>query len=332
MLKVAVVGCGGMGTIHAEHYMRIPETELVAVCDLNEQVAIRLAERTQTPSYTSFIEMLEQAKPDVVSIAVPTYLHAPFIRLAAEKGVHIICEKPIALNSQEAEEAIGVCEQHGVRLFVGHVVRFFPQYTQLAERITQFGGKQGGVYHAKRAGSHPGLVQSWFKDTSQSGGVILDLMVHDIDYALGIFGEAVEVYAFNRVTDDLDYASVTFRFKSGVIAQLEAFWGYPGPFHTSCEFAGVGGIIRNDSKDAESLRVRRVVEGGGGDGSVEIPQSTLLQDPYYRELQHFISCISSGEKALVTEKDALIALRWAEAAVESARTRLPVRLEQEVRS
>ncbi|RIE05199.1 gfo/Idh/MocA family oxidoreductase [Cohnella faecalis] len=318
-----------MGTIHADRYMSMPEAELVAVCDINEQAAASLGRTTGAPHFTSFQEMLEQAKPDAVSIAVPTYLHVPLVKQAAENGVHVICEKPIALTSEEAAKALRICEEYGVRLFVGHVVRFFPQYVQLAEKVELFGGDRGGVYHAKRAGSHPALVQPWFKETDKSGGVILDLMIHDIDYILGTFGEAVEVYAFNRVTDDLDYAAATFRFRNGTIAQLEAFWGYPGPFHTAFEYASAGGIVRADSSDAESLRVRSAAPAGSGSAFVETPQSVMLQDPYYRELRHFLECLRSGEKPIVTAQDALLAIRWAEAALKSVRSGLPEKPSEE---
>ncbi|WP_230986810.1 Gfo/Idh/MocA family protein [Cohnella fermenti] len=326
MIKVAVVGCGGMGSIHADRYASMPEASLVGVCDVNEAAAKALGDAAGAPWFASMAAMLKKTKAEAVSLAVPTYLHVPLLKEAADCGVHVICEKPIALSAAEAAEAIRYCEERGVRLFVGHVVRFFPNYEQLAGKVREFGGERGGVYHAKRAGSHPALVQPWFKDADKSGGVIFDLMIHDIDYALGTFGEATEVFAFNKVTEEIDYATATFRFKNGTIAQLEAFWGYPGPFHTSFEYAAADGIVRGASTDSESLSVRVAAPPGSASGFVETPQSVLLRDPYYRELAHFLACIESGGEPIVTAQDALLAVRWAEAAQESARTGLPVRL------
>lgn len=329
MTKVAVIGCGGMGNIHADRYRSMPGAELVGVCDVNEAAGSALGAEAGVPWFRTAAELLEATKPDAASIAVPTYLHVALIKEVADRGVHVICEKPLALTSEEAEEAVRYCADRGVRLFVGHVVRFFPSYEKLAGQVRPLGGEAGGVYHAKRAGSHPGLVQPWFKDADKSGGVILDLMIHDIDFILGTFGEAVEVFAFNRKTNDIDYASATFRFKNGTIAQLEAFWGYPGAFHTSFEYAAAGGIVRGESDSSESLRVRRSAPPGAGSGFVETPQSVLLEDPYYRELAHFLHCIETGEGPLVTAFDALEAVRWAEAALESAREKRPVKPRKE---
>ncbi|MBW4080772.1 Gfo/Idh/MocA family protein [Paenibacillus sp. S150] len=325
MIRTAVIGCGGMGNIHADRYMSMPEAELVAVCDVKEESAEALGRLAGVNYYLSARELLEREKPEVVSIAVPTFLHVPLVCLAADYGAHVICEKPLALTSREAEEAVRYCAGRGVRLFVGHVVRFFPSYRQLAEGV-QLGGTQGGIYHAKRAGSHPGRVQEWFRDPALSGGVIIDLMIHDIDYIRGAFGDAAEVYAFQHQSDTMDYASATFRFENGTLAQLEAFWGYPGSFHTSFEYADAEVIISGGTPDGESLLIRRAVSSGSGSGFVETPSSVLLQDPYYEELEHFLGCLASGAEPMVTAEDAVEAVRWAEAAGKSGATGLPVKL------
>lgn len=327
MIKTAVIGCGGMGNIHADRYMSMPEAQLIAVCDINGEAAERLGLLAGVKYYLSAQEMLEREKPEVVSIAVPTYLHVPMVRLAADYGAHVICEKPLALTSREAEEAVRYCNGKGVRLFVGHVVRFFPAYSQLAEGIRQHGGGGGGIYHAKRAGSHPGQVQEWFRDPALSGGVIVDLMIHDIDYIRGTFGEAEEVYAFEHRTETMNYASATFRFGNGTLAQLEAFWGYPGAFHTAFEYAGADVIISGGTPDGESVHVRRAAASGSAPGFVETPASVLLKDPYYEELEHFLRCIASGAEPKVTAEDAVQAVHWAEAAVSSGATGLPVKLD-----
>ncbi|WP_167348492.1 Gfo/Idh/MocA family protein [Paenibacillus etheri] len=327
MIRTAVIGCGSMGTVHADRYKSMPEAELVAVCDIVDKAAEVLGNLVGVSYFISVHEMLEQVKPEVVSIAVPTYLHVPLVRIAADHGAHVICEKPLALTSQEAEEAIRYCSERGVSLFVGHVVRFFPSYRQLAEGIKQLGSDQGGIYHAKRAGSHPGNVQEWFRDPLLSGGVIMDLMIHDIDYIRGAFGEAREVYAFQHQSEDINYASATFRFKNGTIAQLEAFWGYPGSFHSSFEYADAEGIISGGTGDGESLHIRKSITTGSTSGFVETPSGVLLKDPYFLELEHFLSCLISGEEPIVTAQDALEAVRWAEAAQQSAMTHQPVKLE-----
>jgi len=319
-MKVAVIGCGGMGHAHAESYAAIPGVELVGVCDLNLELAQSLASKTQTQAFSSFEEMNAQVNPDLVSVTVPSFLHKKVALLAAAAGKHIVCEKPIALNLEDAEEIKQACQENGVRLFVGHVVRFFPDYAQAKQQIDAGQIGKVGVINAKRAGSHPGDAKSWFKEADKSGGVIVDLMVHDIDFVRWAAGEVKSVYAFNRCDENMDYALVTLIFESGAIANLESFWGYPGAFHSSAEIAGSKGLIQLDSRASQSFQLRKKATEATGGQFVEIPQSPGFVSPTYRELEHFISCVRDGSEPIITVDDACKALEIANAALESIRT------------
>ncbi|GAB2694627.1 Gfo/Idh/MocA family protein [Paenibacillus thermoaerophilus] len=319
-MNVAIVGCGGLGRVHAECYSRIDGVTVVGVCDMDEGAARTVSAMTGAAVYPTYEEMLERSGCDIVSIALPSHLHASFAIRAAAAGKHIVCEKPIALRTEDAEAMIEACDRHGVRLFVGHVVRFFPEYAKVREQIA--GGALGrvGVVHAKRAGSHPGDAREWFADDSRSGGVVVDLMIHDLDYLLWTLGDVRSVYAHRIRRDRLDYASATLVFESGAIANVEAQWGYPGPFHTTMEVAGSQGIVRHDSRTSSPLAIRRTVTGESGGPFVEVPQRPELRSPYELELRHFIDCIRDGSEPIVTARDACRALRLAEAVLESAST------------
>ncbi|MFD0674712.1 Gfo/Idh/MocA family protein [Cohnella sp. GCM10027633] len=319
-MKVAVVGCGGMGQWHAMSYARMPGVTLVGVCDSEFELAKEAAGKTNTTAYRSFEEMAASVPFDVVSIAVPSYLHRELVAQAAAAGKHVICEKPIALRQEDAEAMIRCCEDNGVRLFVGHVVRFFPEFAQIKRQIDEGVIGKVGVAHARRVGGHPGDVKPWFKEADRSGGVIVDLMVHDIDFMRWALGEVKTVYAMGRTDDRMDYALATLVFESGAVANLEAFWGYPGSFRYSAEFAGSKGLVSTDSMKAQSLQIRRTAEADSGGKVVEIPQSPGFADPYELELAHFLSCIASGAEPIVTARDACKALEIAEAARESIRT------------
>ncbi|MGZ9583998.1 Gfo/Idh/MocA family protein [Paenibacillus marinisediminis] len=319
-MKIAIVGCGGMGHVHAFAYHKMPDVELTAVCDIIPERAADIADHTGATAYTSIDEMLANAEFDVISVTVPSYLHKEMAIKAAEAGKHVISEKPISLSLADTQEMMDVCERNGVRLFVGHVVRFFPEYVQIKRAVDQ--GKLGqlGVAHTKRSGAHPGDVSSWFREEDKSGGVILDLMIHDIDYLRWTVGEVKSVYALGHRTDELEFAFVTLRFENGAIANLEACWGYPGEFHTAIEIAGSGGVVRNNSEKCHSLSIRQSSVQEKAGKFVAVPQSPGYKNPYELELEHFIGCIRTGQEAVVTAHDAYKALEIANAAVESLRT------------
>ncbi|WP_308637402.1 Gfo/Idh/MocA family protein [Paenibacillus silvisoli] len=326
-MKVVVLGCGAMGSVHAAAFSRMPDVTLAAVCDIEIERADRLATKFGTACYASFESMMEAEDADVVSIALPTPLHKPYVLKAAALGKHVICEKPIAPTLEDADEMLAACRANNVRLFIGHVVRFFPEYADMRSRIEAGAIGTVGVAHAKRIGSHPGDATPWYLDREASGGVIMDLMIHDIDYMRSLFGDVKSVYALNRTGPSLDYALVTLRFHAhSAIAHLESHWGYPGPFTTAAEFAGTSGVLRYDSSASSSLQIRRT-EAAAAEKKVQVPQSPTYRDPYYLELTHFIACIRSGEEPIVTAEDAKKAVEVARAAIRSAETGQVIRLD-----
>ncbi|AZN43110.1 Gfo/Idh/MocA family protein [Paenibacillus albus] len=316
-MKVAVVGCGGMGQYHAQSYAKMPGVELTGVCDVDYELAVDAAKKVGATAFGSFEEMVQSAEFEAVSIAVPSYLHKELVVKAAAAGKHIICEKPIALYPEDALEMIQCCEEYGVRLFIGHVVRFFPEYAQIKQQVDAGLIGKVGVANARRVGGHPGEARSWFKEADKSGGVIVDLMVHDIDFMRWTIGEVKSVYAMGHCNGDMDYALVTLVFENGAVANLEAFWGYPGSFRYAAEISGSGGLVSTDSMKSLSLQIRKTTEAQSGDKVVEIPQSPGFTDPYFKELQHFLSCIETGSEPIVTAHDAFKALQIAAAARES---------------
>lgn len=326
-VRVAVVGCGSMGRVHASKYANMPQVELVGVLDQNRESAEALAKSCNTESFASWEALLSEANPEAVSICLPTPLHKPYVLKAAEAGVHAICEKPLAATLEDCREMIDICQQNGVRLFVGHVIRFFPSYIDLKNKVKAGVIGRVGVAHARRAGSHPGRRGTWYSDDSATGGVIMDLLVHDIDFMRSILGEVNTVYAMNRRTDQIDYALVTLHFAGGAIANLEGFWGYPGEFHSNVELSGNKGILRYNSANTSSLRI---VKGSAdsGQAGMQKKRSPAVYDPNYAELEHFIECIKHHKEPIITAFDGYKAVEIVLAAAESIRTGLPVQLNQ----
>lgn len=325
-MKVAVIGCGSMGRVHASKYVNMPQVELVGVVDQHYESAQALAERCQTRAFASWEELVSEASPDAVSICLPTPLHKPYVLMAARSGVHAICEKPLAGTLADCQEMMDACKHGGVRLFVGHVIRFFPSYVDLKNKVEAGTIGRVGVAHARRAGMHPGSKGTWYSDDSATGGVIMDLLIHDIDFMRSILGEVETVYAMNRRTDQIDYSLVTLHFVSGAIANLEGFWGYPGEFHSNVELAGDKGILRYNSADTSSLQIVKEA-ADAGQARVHVKKNPGRFDPNYAELAHFIDCIIENKEPIITADDGYKAVEIALAAAQSIRTGMPVHLE-----
>jgi UDP-N-acetylglucosamine 3-dehydrogenase len=326
-LKVAVIGAGTMGSMHAQAYTRIRDVKLVGMVDPREDQVAPLASRFGTKAYTSLNEVLENENPDVIDVCVPTYLHKRIVETAARQKKHIICEKPIARTLAEAREMIDICKNEGVHLFIAQVVRFFPEYAKAHDMVVSGAIGQVGTVRTMRGGIFPTAWQDWYANVEKSGTVILDAMIHDFDFLRWCFGEVERVYAksiWGRELNRMDHALVSLRFKNGIIAHCEGTWAYPSGFRTQLEIAGSDGIIHHDSDEA--MPIRSVIRSQSHTGGVAVPESPLLKDPYLLELEHFIDCIRFEKEPIVTAEDGYKALEIALAALESAQTGRPVLL------
>ncbi|MED4128176.1 MULTISPECIES: Gfo/Idh/MocA family protein [Shouchella] len=329
MLRVMVVGLGTMGAVHASSFMKMNDTKLTAVVDVKEERANEWGEKSGAKSFYSFDEAIREIgeEIDVISICVPTDLHPALVKKAADVKVSIICEKPLARSLEAAEEMVAYCRKQGVALFVGHVVRFFPEYQKAKQALDEGAVGKVGVVRTTRGGSYPIATEDWYANTDRSGGLVLDLMVHDFDFLRWCFGEVERVYARNLAgvaginEERKDYALVTLRFANGVIAHLEGTWAHEG-FRTSFELAGKEGILHYDSQKNQAL----VAEKASPDGKpgVAVPESPLQHSPYYTELSHFIQCIQSGKEPIVTAEDALKAVEIGMAALQSIKEKKPI--------
>lgn len=322
MQKVALVGAGNMGRRHAAAYAEIPNAQLVAICDNRELAAEEFAGAHGIPAYSTVDKMLNGVEADVVDICTPTAVHAQAIRSASGNGKHVIVEKPLNRNVVEAKESIRACREAGVILCVGHVLRWFPEFKRLHELTTSGAVGSPAIVRTSRINRHPG---GWFAEHKKSGGVILDLLVHDFDWLRWTFGDAKRVHAVGLVESRIpmrDYALVTIRFKSGVIAHVEGSWCQPSEFGTSVEVAGSEGLLSFNSREASSIRIDLRTENGA---SVSY-ESPFGMSPLKDELTHFIDSIESGTPPAVKPEDGLEAVRIAEAALKSIHTGHPVTL------
>ncbi|NOZ29781.1 MAG: Gfo/Idh/MocA family oxidoreductase [Chloroflexi bacterium] len=323
MLNVGVLGAGTMGTLHAHHLCQIPNVRLVGVTALPANEADALASSLGIQRYDSSEALLADPAIDAVVIATPTPTHAELIMAAARAGKHIFCEKPLARHLEDGQRAIEACREAGVSLMIGHVVRFFPEYERIKELIDQGAIGKPAMLRFSRVAPFPRAGQeNWYANTAASGGVILDLMLHDIDTLRWYCGDILRVYAHSltgRTDVERDYALVTMRMASGAIAHLEGSWAHPGGFRTRVEIAGDGGLLSVDSRESAPIQIERWMTEGRG-GGVALPESPLAESPYLVELRHWVDHVVNGTPLRVTPEDALKALEAGLAAMESADT------------
>ena len=334
-LRVGIVGTGAMGQTHAHAWDQTP-ANLCGFVSKSGGTAARLAKRYGAQVYDSLEGMLLDI--DVLDICTPTHLHRDMAVAAATAGVHVICEKPLARTVAQAQEMIAVCKKRDVKLLVAQVVRFFPEYALAQQKIVAGEIGRPAVIRLKRGSSQPAGTGNWFKNIEQSGGLILDLMIHDFDYARWIGGEVKTVFTKSVAQENpaatVDHALAILTHESGAISHIEGSWAYPAPlFRTQIEIAGSHGLIQHDSDATAAAAVylhqKKVVDAP----DVPLPSSPLHEDPYTTQIKAFYRHIQSDEPLPVSAADGLAALKIGLAALQSAQTGLPVQLsEMEIES
>lgn len=321
-LRVGLIGAGGISHVHADAWRALGAerhiTSLVGVEAIAAEYGFTVADDIDT--------LLDRV--DVVDIVTPSGTHAALARRAIARGKHVICEKPLAATAAEASIIVEEAAAAGVRLFPAHVVRYFGEYQRIKSRIAAGHIGTLAVQRFSRAGAAP--ESPWFFKESTGGGVIRDLMIHDIDQALWFAGPVASVYAVQNppTIDDVVPAPVTahvvLAHANGALTHLHASWVATGmPFRTSVEVSGSSGRLRYDSAEDQSLRIDDVVPAEGSD---YMPPMSPQESPYFAELADFVECLRTGSDAAVSPADGVAAVAVAEAAYESIASGAPVSL------
>jgi predicted dehydrogenase len=315
-----------MGKIHAAAWRSIG-VELTGCLSAHRAQSEALAAGYEMKVYADYAELVNDV--DIVDICTPTPLHKPMVLEAAKAGKHVICEKPVAATLQDARAMIDACAGAGVRFFVGMVVRFFPQYRLAKELVAKGQIGRLGVLRLKRVAYEPQTpFDNWYVDETRSGGMVVDLMIHDFDYARWLAGEVERVYARGSRTaaGAAQYVQAIVRFKSGAIALIEGGWAYPpGVFRTALDVSGTDGLIEWNSDQPAPLQTF-FPSTRNESVAVGLPVAGLSEDPYTAEIRHAYEAIQTKAQFEVTGADALEALRIALAVRESLFTGQPVTL------
>lgn len=320
-MKIGIAGAGFMGVAHAAGWAATPAQFSGIVAETVAEAA-PLAAQYDLKVYENFAEMLP--KVDVVDICTPTHLHYEMVLQAAAAGKAIICEKPLARTLLQAQEMIAACRQAGVPLLVAHVVRFFPEYALARAAVAEGQIGRPGVIRLHRGSYRPKKpAGNWFLDEAKSGGLMLDLMIHDFDYARWVAGEVSSVFARKVTTGHpeapIDYGLAILTHRSGALSHIAGAWAYPPPtFRTSLEIFGDAGLIQFDS--AETAPILNLIRAPGDAPDVALPSSPVSESPYTTQIKEFYLALSGGKPARIRAEDGLAAVQIAEAAIQSARS------------
>ena len=332
MKRIGIVGAGLIGAWHAARWKQLP-VELTGFYDVSSEATVKAVAEFGGQAFARLDDLL--AAVDVVDVCSPTPYHKAPVLAAAAAGKDIICEKPLARHLSDAGEMVTACQAAGVRLFVAQVVRFFRQFAKAKALVDSGTLGRPGVIRTVRGGSPPDPDRRvWFTDFEQSGGVIMDVSIHDLDVARWCFGDVERIFARGLTyagVEPYDHALITLRFKNGAIGHVEGSWADPpGRFRTRFEIAGDRGLVEWDSTDSAPLTVTLKSDELPQAPGIPRPYQPLAphDDPYFAELEHCLQCLESGDEFLVSPQDGLEAVRLSLAAIESIRTGRSIYLDE----
>lgn len=341
-VRVGIIGVG-MGRNHGMNYRAAPEADLVAICDTNpDRLAEKAHELQPRKTYTRYQDLLADDDIDAVSVAIPNFLHASVTLDALESGKHVLCEKPLAMNAQEAEQMVATARRLGRTLMVHFNVRFTPIAQAVKRAMDE--GAVGDVYYGRsvwhRQRGIPALG-GWFTQKELSGGgALIDIGVHRLDLALWLMGfpRPVSVtgatYGYlgrqlgereGKTFDVDDLAAAFIRFENGASLTMETSWASNSEKREDqwTQLFGIrgGALIRNlnEGYDFEA-RIFRDVDG---EVVTEVPE---VPEPLETPQQHFCRSILSGTETMAPGEQGLTVMRILDAIYESARTGSEVRL------
>ncbi len=299
-LQIGFIGSGHIARVHAKALLAIGGAEILAWSAQHRERAAAAAQEFGGEAMADSA-VLAHKDIEIVIVSTPTPLHAAQAIAAMAEGKHVFCEKPFARTATQADEMIAAAERWQRKLFVGHTLRFFPIYQQARQLLLS--GAIGYVRRARcrRLNLSPAGRSPWFCDFAQSGGCILDLMIHDFDFLNWCFGVPTRVEVETKPDQDpagWRHAIVHLYFKNGVRAETEGSWKHDR-FEQSLQLEGDRGTLSADF----SGNVLRL-EDKHGTQVLEIP----ARDPYHEQMKHFLQWVRGEASLLVTPQDARAAL------------------------
>jgi predicted dehydrogenase len=335
-VRVGVVGVG-IGSLHIQGYQQHPQAEVVAVCDINEARAQQVAQEYGVPHvFTDYAQMLEKVELNAVSVCTPNALHAPVAIAAMEAGCHILCEKPMAHNLQDAERMLQVARKTGVLFMMGMNNRFRGD-SQLLKRYIER-GDLGDIYYAKcgwlRRNGIPGFGGWFTTKASSGGGPLIDIGVHVLDLTWWLMGcpKPVAVYGATFAKfgpegrgqggwgmpqkggtfDVEDLATAIIRFENGAVCQMDASWA--SYIERDVFYSQLMG-----TKGGATLEPLRIFTDRH-DAPVDLAPRAPTISGHLAEVQHFVDCILKRKTPIAPIEQGVDIMRILDGIYRSAQT------------
>lgn len=296
-LKVGICGYGGLGHLHAGSLAAMDDVEIVAVCDKRpeqlaaKEIAINLDAGKKAfdirtcRTYTDFGAMLRKEKLDLLVAALPTDLHAKFAIRAMERGIHVFSEKPMALTARQCDAMIAARDRNKVQLLIGQCLRFWPEYQFLLRAVKERPYGRLVSLAMTRVGAYCGWASdNWFNRHERSGGAILDLHLHDVDWAVHALGLPKRLTAAGTAgqSGGIDDVAALWEYDDCVVA-IKGGWKHQG-FTMSFQASFEEGALDFGMAPDPALRLLR---RGAKDEKVAVEPGSA----YVNELRYLIGCI-----------------------------------------
>jgi predicted dehydrogenase len=298
-MRVAVAGLGFMGSTHIRALQSIPEAELVAVCSRDEKKLAGDLSAIQgnlggpgerldfsgVSKYRDVRQMLDDPRIDAIDLCLPTHMHAPVAIQAFEAGKHVLVEKPMALDAASARRMIAGAKKHQRVLMVAQVLRFFPMYQALQGVLKRgsLGAMRSAIFRRRCAAP---AWSAWLADPEQSGGGVFDLLIHDVDMCLHLFGapEAISATGYEALASGIDVITANLHYSGERTAIITGGWHHPKsyPFSMGYTVVADGGTVEYSSLNSPPALY-------SADGEREaLPMEQT--DGYRAEIEYFLDC------------------------------------------
>lgn len=296
MIKAALIGIGGMGSCHFDCYKNIKNVEIIAVCDVREDMAKDKVDNENIHIYSSYDELLANEQPDYVDICTPSYMHREMSIKALEKGINVLCEKPMSLSSEDTAKIIEAANKSGKLFMTAHVVRFMTPYMYLKNVIDS--KKLGDLLRLdmKRISAIPDWSwEDWMRDLEKSGGTPIDLSIHDIDFVQYVLGEPKEVRGvYHKLNNNNDYIVSELIYDNCIVTAEGTWYNYNIPFEAKFDAVFTNGELkyRGDSMFENGEKIELEI----GEVSENTGINISCTDGYGGEIEYFVSCVEKNTK------------------------------------
>lgn len=303
-MRIGVAGLGFMGMTHLKALKQVEGAQAAAVFSKDERklagdltgvggnlgIQGEQMDFTDVSKYRDLDLLLTDETLDAIDICLPTHLHASTAIAALRAGKHVLVEKPLALDGESADQVLKAAESSGKILMAAQVLRFLPAYRALSDELA--GGKNGPLRSAlfRRRCAAPDW-SPWLGDASKSGGGVFDLLIHDVDFTIKLFGlpEAVAATGHEDFTRGIDTIHATFFYADGSSAIVTGGWHHPKSYPFSMEFTVTADGATFDYSSLQNSATRYDASGEAR------PMSLSDDDPFAAELQYFVNCCNRGE-------------------------------------